>query len=115
MVFHSSRRGPLERSWRYLKSEPGLECPRVRKFEGGEKLLLMATLASGFLLTWLAPAQEALRTWLLVKRCPRTGRRAAETACPLSRLRLALSRLWGEHPPRFAQVGLRSLRAGSEG
>lgn len=115
VVFHYSRRWQLEMSWRYLKSELGLECPRVRTFEVREKLLLMAALAYGFLLTRLSPAQEALRTWLLVKRCPRTGRRAAETPCPLYRLRLALSRLWVEHPPQFALLGLRSIRAGPSG
>jgi hypothetical protein len=39
----------MEMSWRYLKSELGLECPHVRTFQVREKLLLMAALAYGFL------------------------------------------------------------------
>lgn len=115
VVFQYSRRWQLEMSWRYLKSELGLECPRVRTWQVREKLLLMAALAYGFLLTLLSPAQEGVRLWLLAKRCPRTGRRAAQTPCPLYRLRLALSRLWMEHPPQFALLGRRAIRAGPHG
>lgn len=112
VVFHYSRRWQLEMSWRFLKSELGIECPRVREWETREKLLMMVTLAYGFLLTLLSPRLEPVRTWLLETWCHRTGRRAAETACPLYRLRLALSRLWSHCRPNFAVLGQRAIRAG---
>jgi hypothetical protein len=99
-------------SWRFLKSELGIECPRVRQWAVREKLLMMVTLAYGFLLTLLEPELGALRDWLLDKGCHRTGRRAEEAACPLYRLRLALSRLWSTSPPEFERLRQRQMGNG---
>jgi hypothetical protein len=112
VVFHYSRRWQLEMSWRFLKSELGIECPRVRQWAVREKLLMMVTLAYGFLLTLLEPELGALRDWLLDKGCHRTGRRAEEAACPLYRLRLALSRLWSTSPPEFERLRQRQMGNG---
>jgi hypothetical protein len=99
-------------SWRFLKSELGLECPRVRSWEVREKLLMMAVLPYAFLLSLLTPAHETVRHWLLQSWCHRRGRRAASTLCLLYRLRLALSRLWSSYRPQWNRLGLRLIRAG---
>jgi hypothetical protein len=112
VVFWYSRRWQLEMSWRFLKSELGLECPRVRSWEVREKLLMMAVLPYAFLLSFLTPAHETVRYWLLESWCHRRGRRAAATLCPLYRLRLALSRLWSSYRPQWTRLGSRLIRAG---
>jgi hypothetical protein len=64
----------------------------------------LATLAYAFLLTLLAPCYESLRRWLLHGYCHRTGRHCRQAHAPFARLRMALSRLWQEHPPRWKQL-----------
>ena len=109
VVFAYSRRWHIEMSWRYAKSELGFACPRLRRWEHQHKLLLMATLASAFLLTLLEEAHRAVRLWLLQQYCPRRGKRARTTQMPLYRLRLALSRLWHTYRPHFVLLAHRRL------
>jgi hypothetical protein len=92
-----ARRWQVETTWRYSKSELAMESPRVSTWERREKLLLMATLASAFLLSLLDPVWEPTRRWLLRHGCHRTGKRSRETPAPLYRIRSALSRLWQEY------------------
>lgn len=109
IVFASVRRWDIEGMWRFDKSEMGFECPRLRSWEWCRKLLLMATLASAFLLTLVREEATGLRTWLLLHFCHRTGAKAQRARLPLYRLRLALSRLWLRSPPRFEFLAMRRL------
>ena len=70
---------------------------------------LMATLCYAFLLTLLEPCYDPLRLWLLRFYCHRTGWHCRQAKAPLSRLRSALSRLWQQYPPNFAQLAQRRL------
>jgi hypothetical protein len=109
VVFAYSRRWQIKMSWRYAKSELGLECPRLRRWEHQHKVVLRATLAYAFLLTLLEEEHQGLRRWLLHHYCPRRGKRARTTQMPLSRLRLALSRLWQTSRPLFALLARQRL------
>ena len=94
-----TRRWQVEMSFRCNKTEFAFESPRQHDWEHRLKLLSMVTLAYAFLLSFLNPDQQELRTWLLDRWCHRTGRRNRETAAPLYRLRQAISRLWLAFPP----------------
>jgi hypothetical protein len=109
VVFAYVRRWNIEQTWRYEKSELAFQSPRLWHWQEREKLLLMASLASAFLLTLLEPFSDPLRLWLLRTFCHRTGWHCRTVKAPLSRLRSALSRLWQKHPPNFALVGQRPL------
>jgi hypothetical protein len=99
VVFAYARRWQIEMTWRYCKSELAFESPRLRLWDQRLKLLLMASLAYAFLLTFLLTDQANLRAWLLRQWCHRTGKRYREVTAPLYRLRWALSRLWQAYPP----------------
>jgi hypothetical protein len=73
-------------------------------FKPRENLLLLATLAYAFLLTLLDPCSEPLRRWLLRRYCHRTGRHCRQAHAPFARLRMALSRLWQDVPPRWESL-----------
>lgn len=103
VVLAYARRWQIEMSWRNCKSELSMQSPRVWGWEERLKLLGLATLAYAFLLHLLSPGFGPLRTWLLRYGCHRTGRHARLAHEPLPRLRLALSRLWLEHPPAFSR------------
>lgn len=109
VVFAYTRRWTIEMSWRFGKSELGWEGPRLHQWEVRLKLLLMAALAYAFLLSVLRMERQQVRCWLLRHYCHRTGRRARQTVFPLYRLRLAISRLWQEHPPDFAALARRRI------
>lgn len=94
IVYAYARRWQIELCWRYGKSELALESPRVWRWEGRQKFLLLATLAYAFLLSLLRADHLPIRQWLLRYWCHRTGTRSRETSAPLYRLRSALSRLW---------------------
>ena len=100
LVLGYARRWQIEMAWRFTKTELALESPRLWRWEGRLKLLLMVTLAYAFLLSLLDPALARLRRWLLDQWCHRTGKRSRETATPLYRLRSALSRLWLSYRPK---------------
>lgn len=109
IVFAYARRWDIEGTWRFDKSEMGFEGPRLRTWECCRKLLLMATLASAFLLTLAREEATGLRTWLLRHFCHRTGAKARRARLPLYRLRLAVCRLWQRAPPRFELLAMRRL------
>lgn len=94
-----SRRWQIEMALRFQKCELAFESPRVVAWETRLKLLGLASLVYAFLLSLLDPALATLLTWLLVRFCPRNGKRSREILAPLYRLRSALTRLWLAHPP----------------
>jgi len=108
VVLAYGRRWQIECAWRYSKSELAMESPRVWTWERREKLLVMVTLLYAFLLSLLDAAFEALRRWLLLAWCHRTGKRSREVAAPLYRLRSALSRLWQAYLPSPGTLRLTS-------
>lgn len=71
VVFAYARRGPIEMTWRYNKSELASESPRLWNWENRLKLLLMVSLVYAFLLTFLDARAEELRRWLLRYWCHR--------------------------------------------
>lgn len=110
IVFAYARRGPIEMTWRFSKSEVACESPRLWKWETRLKLLLMVSLMYSFLLTLLDATLSKLKDWLLRYWCHRTGKRCREATTPLYRLRWALSRLWLTHLP--AVLSVRMLNSG---
>lgn len=98
VIFIYARRWQIEMTYRFAKTELAMESPRLWLWHNRLKLLAMVSLVFAFLLSLLAPAYAALRTWLLRHFCHRTGKRHRETSLPLYRLRLALSRLWLSYP-----------------
>src|SRR5260221_126302 len=87
-----------------------IESMRLRDWEPRRKLLLLVTLAYGFLLWVLAPCLLLARSRLLVHWEPRADWRQWNAKLPVYRLRWALSRLWLSHPPSFAGSGWRPYR-----
>lgn len=96
-----ARRWQIELSFRYQKSELALESPRLHAWRHRIKLLLLASLAYAFLLTFLHDSCATLRSYLLDTFCHRTGKRCRDAPAPLYRLRHALSRLWLAYPRHF--------------
>jgi hypothetical protein len=101
IMFAYARSFQIEFTWRENKSELAFQSPRLWHWEPREKLLLLATLAYAFLLTLLEPFYEPLRRWLLRRYCHRTGQHCRHAHAPFARLRMALSRLWQDLPPRW--------------
>ena len=102
MVFSYVRRWKIEESFRFQKTELVLESLRLREWEPRRKMLLLVTLASGFLLSMLVPPLWLARSRLLDSWCQRADWRLWTAKAPLYRLRWALSRLWLTHPPQFS-------------
>jgi len=101
-IIHAyARRWQVEMSFRYTKTGLAFESPRLAGWHERKKLLMIATLCYGFLLSLLDPVFNILRAWILRSFCHRTGKRSRLTPAPLYRLRLALSFLWLKHPPPF--------------
>lgn len=97
----SSRRGPLEGSFRFEKSELGIEQIRVREWEAHLKFLAMLTLGYAFVLSLLQEEGALVRIWVLERWDHQTGERARQSVQPLDRVRRALSRLWQAFRPQL--------------
>ncbi len=110
IVLSYACRWKIEESFRFLKTALCIESLRLRNWEPRRKLLLLVTLAYGFLLWMLAPNVLLARSRLLVNFEPRADWRQWKAKLPLYRLRWALSRLWLSHPPSFAGSGWRPYR-----
>lgn len=93
------RRWKIEESFRFQKSELLIESLRLRDWEPRRKLLLLVTLAYGFLLSILSPPLSLVRSRLLQRWCQRADWRLWTAKAPIYRLRWALSRLWQTYPP----------------
>lgn len=94
IVFAYARRWQIEMTWRFGKTELAMQSPRLWSWENRLKLLLIVSLVYAFLLSLLDPLIEPLRTLLLQRFCPRTGKRSRDSPTPLYRIRTALSYLW---------------------
>ena len=89
-----ARRWQIEQSFRFTKSELGMESCRLWFWENKMKLLQVVALVYAFLLTLLAKELQPHIQTLLRAGCHRTGKRARNTPNPLYRIRLALAKLW---------------------
>lgn len=102
ITFSYVRRWKIEESFRFQKTELLIESLRLQDWEPRRKMLLLVTLAYGYLLSLLDPSLLLARCQLFVGWCPRADWRLWAVKVPLYRLRWALSRLWQTHPPRFS-------------
>jgi hypothetical protein len=96
-----TRRWQIEWSFRFEKSELGIEHIRVREWEAHRKFLAMVSLVYAFLLSLLEEEGALVRIWLLDRWDHQTGKRARQAVQPLYRVRRALSRLWLGYRPQF--------------
>lgn len=110
IVFSYVSRWKIEEQFRFQKTELLIESVRLREWEPRRKLLLLVTLAYGFLLSLLAPSLFLARARLMSHWHPQADWRQWHAKLPLYRLRWALSRLWLSHPPSFARSGWRPYR-----
>ncbi|MEL7339924.1 MAG: transposase [Bacteroidota bacterium] len=90
VMFSYMHRWEAEQSFRFLKSEMGIEAPRLWFWDNRMKLLGIVSIAYEFLLhlmrNWKIWAVPFMKTW-----CHRTGERYRNASIPLYRLRLAIS------------------------
>src|SRR5712692_9932657 len=102
IVFSYVSRWKIEESFRFQKCELLIESLRLQGWQARRKMLLLVTLAYGFLLAGLSPPLWLARCTLLLHWCQRADWRLWRAKVPLYRLRWALSRLWQAHPPPLA-------------
>lgn len=94
LVHAYARRWQIEQSFRFTKSELGMESCRLWFWENRMKLLQIVALVYAFLLTLLdKKLKETIQT-LLRQACHRTGKRCRMAPTPLYRIRLALANLF---------------------
>jgi hypothetical protein len=90
VLFSYMHRWEAEQGFRFLKSEMGLECPRLWFWDNRMKLMAIVALVYDFILrtlrNWRSWVQLFFRNW-----CHRTGKRYREASIPLYRLRIAIS------------------------
>lgn len=90
IMFSYMHRWEAEQGFRFLKSELGLESPRLWFWDNRMKLMAIVTLAYDFLLSimtnWSSWVPIFFRNW-----CHRTGKRYRNASIPLYRLRMAIS------------------------
>jgi hypothetical protein len=91
LVHAYARRWQIEQSFRFTKSELGMESCRLWFWENKMKLLQIVALVYAFLLTLLQKSLQQQIQSLLRAGCHRTGKRARKTPNPLYRIRLAIS------------------------
>ena len=100
ILFSYMHRWEAEQGFRFLKSEMGLESPRLWFWDNRLKLMAITTLVYDFLLrmmtNWKGWRLNFFRNW-----CHRTGERYRNASIPLYRLRLAISNclfvLWAQN------------------
>lgn len=100
ILFSYMHRWEAEQGFRFLKSEMGLESPRLWFWDNRMKLMAIVTLVYDFLLSlfrnWKNLVQIFFRRW-----CHRTGKRYRVASIPLYRFRLAISNclllLWAQN------------------
>ena len=100
ILFSYMHRWEAEQGFRFLKSEMGLESPRLWFWDNRMKLMAIVTLVYDFLLSllrnWKSLIQLFFKKW-----CHRTGKRYRQASIPLYRLRMAISNclffLWAQN------------------
>ncbi|MCB0635760.1 MAG: transposase [Lewinella sp.] len=90
MVTTYAHRWEAEQGFRFLKSEMGIESPRLWFWDNRLKLMAIVTLVYDFLLQTLRQHREWVMA-LFRRWCHRTGERYRLASVPLYRLRLAIS------------------------
>jgi len=88
-----ARRWQIEQSFRFTKSELGMESCRLWFWENRLKLLQIVALVYAFLLSLLEKNLQEKIQALLRQGCHRTGKRCRIAPTPLYRIRLALANL----------------------
>jgi hypothetical protein len=96
LVHAYARRWQIEQSFRFSKSELGMESCRLWFWENKMKLLQTLTLVYAFLLSLLEEQLTERVKLLLRQGCHRTGKRYREASAPLYRIRLALANILNE-------------------
>jgi len=91
VVFAYARRWQIEAAFRYTKTEPALESPRLWFWQNRLKLMMMVALLYGFLLSLVRVEYRPWQQALLRLGCHRTGKRYREASIPLYRIRIALA------------------------
>lgn len=102
ITFSYVSRWKIEEAFRFQKTEVLIESVRLHGWEPRRKLLLLVTLAYGFLLGMLASPRDLACARLLLQWDHRADWHQWKATLPVYRLRWALSRLWSSHPPTFA-------------
>jgi hypothetical protein len=121
IVMAYARRWKIEESFRFEKSELGVESVCLQSWKAREKLLAIVSLVYTYLLSLCGEEAEWIRSWLLRQHCHRTGKRLQQVKMPLYRLRWALSDLWQKTKllpqlARFFQASsLSNIRSESSG
>lgn len=90
ILFSYMHRWEVEQGFRFLKSEMGIESPRLWFWENRKKLYAIVTLVYDFLLT----IARNWKDWVpifLVNWAHRTGKRYREASIPLYRIRMAIT------------------------
>jgi hypothetical protein len=96
LVHAYARRWQIEQSFRFTKSELGMESCRLWFWKNKLKLLQIVALVYAFLLTLLEKNLQEYIKNLLRQGCHRTGKRCRDTPTPLYRIRLALANLFNQ-------------------
>ena len=96
LVHAYARRWQIEQSFRFTKSELGMESCRLWFWENRMKLLQIVALVYAFLLSLLEEKLQNYIQRLLREGCHRTGKRCKNTPTPLYRIRLALANLFNQ-------------------
>lgn len=91
-----ARRWQIEQSFRFTKSELGMESCRLWFWENKMKLLQVVALVYAFLLTLLDKNLQHYIRSLLRAGCHRTEKRGRTAPAPLYRIRLALANLFNQ-------------------
>lgn len=90
MVRTYAHRWEAEQGFRFLKSELGMESPRLWFWDNRMKLMGIVTVVYDFLLQFLRNNKDLVQI-LFKKYCHRTGKRYRNASIPLYRLRSAIS------------------------
>jgi len=100
VFFSYIHRWEAEQGFRFLKSELGLESPRLWFWENRLKLMAIVTLVYDFVLNFFRNREDTCRVFLR-RWCHRTGKRYQDASIPLYRLRAAfsncLSQIWWQN------------------
>ena len=90
MCFSYMHRWEIEQSFRFIKSELGLESARLWFFENRLKLMAVATLVYDFILRMLRGFWDSCQA-ILTRWCHRTGSRYRQASIPAYRIRAAFA------------------------
>lgn len=90
VFFSYIHRWEIEQGFRFLKSELGLESPRLWFWDNRQKLMAIVTLVYDFLLNFYRHRKDTC-TMIMRRWCHRTGKRYQDALIPLYRIRAAIS------------------------